>query len=173
MAGSGSTAHESFGRTYHNYRGPGRICMYDRAGIGESVVGQPRARKLGELANELHLLSIEQRWGPVVLVAHSFGGFIARAYAAQHASDVLGIPFLDVVHEDWMPRLHEDYYEAQEAVREATLADGLPITVLSRGLPHTTIRVAGMSYETASIFSMRNTMPEIGGLVERVSQPLD
>jgi pimeloyl-ACP methyl ester carboxylesterase len=134
--------------------------MYDRAGIGESVFGQPRARKLGELANELHPLSIEQRWGSVVLAAHSFGGFIARAYAAQHASDVLGILFLDVVHEDWMPRLkagmmadawaimdetaawtlstlHEDYYEAQEAVREATLADGLPITVVSRGLPHT------------------------------------
>jgi pimeloyl-ACP methyl ester carboxylesterase len=183
VAGSGSTAHESFGRAYHNYGGPGRICMYDRAGIGESVFDQPKARNLAELVNELHLLNIEEQWRPVVLVAHSFGGFIARAYAAQHASDVLGILFLDVVHEDWLPRLkadmsandwaimdktvswtlttlHEDYYEAQEAVRKLTLASDLPITVVSRGLPHTTIRVAGMSYDGVDFFNAEhNALP--------------
>jgi pimeloyl-ACP methyl ester carboxylesterase len=111
----------------------------------------------------------------VVLVAHSFGGFIARAYASDYPDEVLGILFLDAAQEDWIPRLqaelspedwsilerilewntrtfHEDYLEAQEAIRNSKLADGLPITVISRGIPHVQIRVEGMSYRGVDLF---------------------
>jgi pimeloyl-ACP methyl ester carboxylesterase len=176
IGGSGVSAHQTFGRTYHNYRGSGRVCMYDRAGIGASSFTTPRTRNLAELTNELHDLIVAQEWGPVVLVPHSFGGFIARAYAARYADDVSGILFLDCVHEDWLPRLrsemsptdwtimegsvsynlstfHEDYYEAQDAVRGVALRSALPITVVSRGIPHTTVRVAGMSYDGVDVFN--------------------
>jgi len=176
VSGSGLSAHESFGRTYHNYNGPGRICMYDRAGIGNSTFSDSRTRRFSELTDELHKLALAQNWAPLVLVAHSFGGFIARAYAAKYSDDVSGILFLDSMQEDWLPRLkaemspadwaimekavsynlsrfHEDYYEAQEAVRGLTLKDGLPITVVSRGLPHTSVRSAGMSYDGVDLFN--------------------
>jgi pimeloyl-ACP methyl ester carboxylesterase len=176
IAGAGLSAHESFGRIYHSYRGSGRICMYDRAGIGKSTFARPENRRLAQLATELRELSVRERWGRLILVAHSFGGFLARAYAAQYPDEVLGILFLDAVHEDWLPRLksemvasdwaimestvswnlstfHEDYYEAQEAVRTLALRDALPITVVSRGLPHTTARVAGMSYDGVDVFN--------------------
>ena len=176
IAGSGASAHESFGNIYHNYRGGGRICMYDRAGIGKSTFARPENRRLAQLASELHELATREKWGPSIFVAHSFGGFIARAFAAQYSSDVLGILFMDAVHEDWLPRLksemapadwaimegsvswnlstfHEDYYEAQEAVRTLAIRDALPVTVISRGLPHTTVRVAGMSYRGVDIFN--------------------
>ncbi|HEY8171991.1 MAG TPA: alpha/beta hydrolase, partial [Dehalococcoidia bacterium] len=117
-----------------------------------------------------------QRWGPAVIVGHSFGGFVARAYAAEYPDETLGILFLDAVHEDWLPRLkaemtpadwaimdntvswtlrtyREDFYEAQEAVRRLAIKADLPITVISRGLPHTTVRVAGMSYEGVDLFN--------------------
>jgi pimeloyl-ACP methyl ester carboxylesterase len=150
--------------------------MYDRAGIGTSTFPHPKNRTLAELANELHVLSVTQKWGPLILVAHSFGGFVARAYAAEYSNETLGILFLDAVHEDWLPRLkgemtpadwaimdntvswtlrtfHEDFYQAQEAVRGLAIRNDLPITVISRGLPHTTVRVAGMSYEGVDLFN--------------------
>jgi len=176
IGGSGLSAHDSFGRIYHNYRGPGRICMYDRAGIGASTNTATRTRNLAELTNELRELIIRQGWGPLVLVPHSFGGFIARSYAARYVDGVSGILFLDTAHEDWLPRLksemnqadwkimegsvsynlstfHEDYFEAQEAVRSLTLKQDLPITVVSRGLPLTSVRAAGMSYDGVDAFN--------------------
>ena len=110
-----------------------------------------------------------------MLVPHSFGGFIARAYAQKYPSEVLGILFLDVAQEDYVPRLkaemsskdwaimdsllawntrtfHEDYVQAQEAVRETKLPPGLPITVLTRGLPYTNLRAAGISYDGMDLY---------------------
>jgi pimeloyl-ACP methyl ester carboxylesterase len=175
VAGGGLSAHDSFGRIYHNYDGPGRLCMYDRAGLGESEFVDPRTRTLDQLVDELHQVSELNAWGEFVLVAHSFGGFIARAYAHTYPAEVRGILFLDVAQEDWIPRLrqkmnpddwaimeriigwnertfHEDYLEAQEAVRATKLRENLPITVLSRGIPHTRIRIERMSYEGIDIF---------------------
>lgn len=106
---------------------------------------------------------------------HSFGGFIARAYASAHPDDVSGILFLDVAHEDWLPSMkaqmtqsdwaimarviewnereyHEDYIEAQEAVRETKLPRLLPITVVTRGVPHTQIRLEKLSYPGIDIY---------------------
>ena len=170
IAGSGLTAHDSFGRIYHNYDGPGRVCMYDRAGLGESKLADPKTRTLDQLVDELHGVSSANAWGNAVLVAHSFGGFIARAYAQKYPGEVRAILFLDVAHEDWLPSVkqkmsssdwaimekilawnerafHEDYLQAQEAVRATRLRRDLPITVLSRGIPNTRIRTERMTYE--------------------------
>lgn len=179
IAGGGLSAHESFGRIYHNYDGPGQLCMYDRAGLGESKFIHAKTRTLDQLVDELHGVSSANSWGDAVLVAHSFGGFIARAYAHKYPSEVRGILFLDVAQEDWLPRLkekmspsdwsilerilawtertfHEDYIEAQEAVRTTKLRENLPITVLSRGVPHTRIRLERMSYAGIDIYESEN-----------------
>jgi pimeloyl-ACP methyl ester carboxylesterase len=189
IAGGGLNAHDSFGRIYHSYDGPGRICMYDRAGIGESKFSEPHTRTLDDLVAELHDLSVNEHWGDLVLVAHSFGGFIARAFADKYPDEVLGLLLMDVAHEDWVPQLeakmssgdwaimeeilawntrtfHEDYLEAQESVRGTKLKGGLPITVLSRGIPHTTIRVARMSYDGVDLYeaehqALQNRLPEL------------
>jgi pimeloyl-ACP methyl ester carboxylesterase len=104
VAGGDLDAHASFGRIYHNYKGRGRICMYDRAGLGQSSFNSPKTRTLKELSTEWHELSQRQQWGSAILVAHSFGGFIARAYASDHPVQVRGLLLLDVAHEDWLPR---------------------------------------------------------------------
>lgn len=168
IAGLGLSAQDSFGRIYQGYDGPGRLCLYDRAGMGESKFTNPETRTLDQLVEELHELDRANGWGAAMLVPHSFGGFIARAYAQKYPSDVLGILFLDVAQEDYVPRLkaemsskdwsimdsllawnvrtfHEDYVQAQEAVRGTALRPGLPITVLTRGLPYTVLKAAGIS----------------------------
>jgi Predicted hydrolases or acyltransferases (alpha/beta hydrolase superfamily) len=181
IAGMGLDAHASFSRIHHNYDGTGRICMYDRAGMGKSTFPKARTRTLNELVEELHGVSIRADWGKLVLVAHSFGGFIARSYASKYHEETLGILLLDAPHEDWLPRLraemlpadwaimerilawnirnfHEDYLEAQEAVRSTHVATSLPITVISRGIPHVQIRLEKMSYEGIELFDSEHNI---------------
>lgn len=175
IAGMGLAAHPSFDRIFHGYQGPGRICMYDRAGLGESTFSRPRLRTLDELVEELYALSSRKGWRPAILVPHSFGGFIARAYAAAYPDYVSGIVFLDVAHEDWLPSMksemtqsdwtvmeriiawngrefHEDYVEGQEAMLGIRLPKHLPITIVTRGVPHTQIRLERLSYAGVDIY---------------------
>jgi len=189
IAGGGLSAHDSFGRIYHAWDGPGRICMYDRAGIGTSTFAQPKVRTLDDLVEELHALAAGQDWGDLVLVAHSFGGFIGRAYADKYPDSVSALLLLDIAHEDWLPRLeqqmssddwaimqrildwntrtfHEDFHQAQEAVRNTSLRATLPITVIARGIPHTNIRLEGMSYAGLDVYENehRALQPTLVGL---------
>jgi pimeloyl-ACP methyl ester carboxylesterase len=61
-----------------------RVCSYDRAGYGWSDPG-PTPRTLEQLALELHaLLERAGEKQPIVLVAHSFGGLIARTYPSRY-----------------------------------------------------------------------------------------
>jgi hypothetical protein len=53
----------------------------------------------------------------------------------------------------WNERsFHEDYLQAQEAVRATKLRPDLPITVLTRGIPNTRVRAERMSYEGCDVF---------------------
>lgn len=179
IAGLGLSAQDSFGRIYQDYDGTGRLCLYDRAGMGESKFADPKTRTLDQLVEELHDLSRANGWGATVLVPHSFGGFIARSYAQKYPREVLGILFLDVAQEDYVPRLkagmsgsdwavmesllawnvrtfHEDYVQAQEAVRGTRLGSDLPITVLTRGLPYTAIKAAGISDQGMDLYEQEH-----------------
>jgi pimeloyl-ACP methyl ester carboxylesterase len=72
-----------------------RVCAYDRAGLGWSdAPSSPRTvdRILDELSVVLARLDIH---GPCVLVGHSFGSLIVRAYAARHPRHVAGIVLVD------------------------------------------------------------------------------
>ncbi|MEJ7805377.1 MAG: alpha/beta fold hydrolase [Telluria sp.] len=126
---------------------------------------------------ELDGLIKERGWRDVVLVAHSFGGLVARAYAQSYPKEVKGIVFVDSVHESWNHDLkralspggwglmemimkwekdthsHEDFLEAVQTMSTTGTRLNLPITVLSRGLPHTSIRQAKMSYSDVDAYN--------------------
>lgn len=176
MAGLGLDVHSSFDLVYHQYKGRGTICMYDRPGMGQSSFKIKGLRRLTDLVEELHQLKEKRGWQNLVLVPHSFAGFIARAYVSKYPGDVKGVVFLDVTHEDWMPRLeqkmaksdfaimrkvidwssasfYEDYLEAQEATRKSVYPNSLPSTVISRGIPTTKTRRSQMSYAGIDVFN--------------------
>jgi pimeloyl-ACP methyl ester carboxylesterase len=72
-----------------------RVCAYDRAGLAWSDVAScPRSFEqiVGELSNLLTRVAPAERY---VLVGHSFGSFVVRAYAAQHSASVHGLVLVD------------------------------------------------------------------------------
>lgn len=80
-----------------------RTVAYDRAGFGWSEAG-PLPRTAGRAAGELHrALEAASERPPFLLVGHSYGGLVARVFAARFPADVAGLILVDPAHpEDWV-----------------------------------------------------------------------
>ena len=106
-----------------------RVCSYDRAGTGWSDLG-PNPRTMRQIVWELRTLL--ERSGerlPVVLVGHSFGGALARLYAATYPGDVAGMVLVDAQSDDYL-RL-----TANGEVMASTLASGRAIPAVKTSGP--------------------------------------
>jgi pimeloyl-ACP methyl ester carboxylesterase len=79
-----------------------RVCSYDRAGLAWSERASS-ARSMVALVDELYRLLRHARIAPpYVLVAHSFGALVIRAFARAHPTEVAGLVFVDPLHpEEW------------------------------------------------------------------------
>jgi len=98
-AGLGQT-----GRTWINVQNDiaqeTRVCSYDRAGIGGSDPSLLSPRPASVVAEELHaLLAAAGVDAPYVLVAHSYGGFYVRTFAALYPDEVVGMVLVDTANE--------------------------------------------------------------------------
>jgi pimeloyl-ACP methyl ester carboxylesterase len=96
------------------------VCSYDRAGLGWSdSCALPRSAS--QLAAELHaLLDRAEVAGPHILVGHSFGGLLIRAYAYSFPEQVAGLVMLDPVSmEAWAPCPPTDRRRLEMGVRLA------------------------------------------------------
>jgi len=92
-----------------------RVCSYDRAGMGYSdpdpaLTPRPSAR----LAAQLHaLLQRAGESGPFVLVGHSNGGYLVRAYYERFPQEVVGAVLVDssseYMDERFMATLGKDW----------------------------------------------------------------
>jgi pimeloyl-ACP methyl ester carboxylesterase len=109
---------------------------YDRAGMGWSDVG-PRPRDVATIVEELHAaLAASGSPAPYVLVGHSYGGLIVRAYAYTHPDEVAGLVLVDAAHEDQF-----DIYPAAYAAKADDMAQamgrlrGVYRAVTGSGLP--------------------------------------
>jgi alpha/beta hydrolase family protein len=89
-----------------------RVCTYDRAGIGVSDTRPASVTPLTSVtqAQELHaMLDAIGVQGPFVYVGHSYGGMIARAFAASYPDETVGLVLLDASSEPEIPvydRMH-------------------------------------------------------------------
>lgn len=74
-----------------------RILLYDRSGLGRSEFGPSPVGSLAvSAARELRsLLDATQSCPPLVLVAHSYGGIVAREFFHLYPSDVAGMVLAD------------------------------------------------------------------------------
>lgn len=82
-------------------------CIYDRAGYAFSDPS-PRPRDAINLALEAdQMLQELHRDGPLLLVGHSFGGFVARLLAERRAEDMVGLVLVDASHENQLERLEK------------------------------------------------------------------
>ncbi len=76
------------------------VCSYDRAGLGWSELrrGGPHPFTLEQMTGELEaLLRKSGLAAPYVLVGHSFGGLLVRAFAHAYPEQVAGLVMVDPV----------------------------------------------------------------------------
>ncbi|MFN2516212.1 MAG: alpha/beta fold hydrolase [Pyrinomonadaceae bacterium] len=77
-----------------------RVCIYDRAGIGNSDLST-HTQTSRQIAEDLHNLLARSGVGkPLVLVGHSFGGINVRMYASMYPKEVWGMVLVDSSHEE-------------------------------------------------------------------------
>ena len=76
------------------------VVAYDRRGIGQSAPDSER-QSLRRAAQALHaLLQKTNVQPPYVLVGHSWGGLLTRAFINQYAREVIGWVLLDASIQD-------------------------------------------------------------------------
>jgi len=84
-----------------------RACIYDRAGYAWSDPS-PHPSHAQELSREADIM-LDQIGvnGPLILVGHSFGGFIIRELALRRQEHMVGMILVDASHEDQLPLLEK------------------------------------------------------------------
>lgn len=76
-----------------------RFCLYDRAGYLWSPPA-PGPRSIEDRAGDLHaMLARAGLPGPYVLVAHSYGGLVVRAFARRFPAEIAGLVMVDAIEE--------------------------------------------------------------------------
>ena len=76
------------------------VVSYDRAGLGWSDPRQDDLTASGAVADLRAALDAQGINVPYILVGHSTGGFLIRAFADTYPDDTAGLVFVDASHED-------------------------------------------------------------------------
>src|SRR5262247_2344492 len=99
-----------------------RVCSYDRAGDGWSELG-PYPRTLRQIVYELRtLLNNGGVKPPLVLVGHSYGGWLVRLYASTYPAEVAGMVLVEAGADNPWRMLPDG-----KLARSADLVKGTPI----------------------------------------------
>jgi pimeloyl-ACP methyl ester carboxylesterase len=113
-----------------------RVCVYDRAGLGWSDLGQP-PRSAAIVVDELHsLLERGGVAGPYVLVGHSLGGLFSLLYTHTYPADVAGVVLIDSVHMDRFTRAPQREIESLRSItRVMPVFYGVQTAIALTGIP--------------------------------------
>lgn len=155
-----------------------RTCFVERLGLGKSdQVPSGLTQTTKDYAVELTaLLDKEAPRERVVVVGYSFGGMIARYFAAVHPERVAGLILIDAAHEDWLidvkhrmqpddwakmqgildwfkKNLGHNYWDSQFEVAAVSLPASMPVRIISRGMPFQRIRKANLSEDGFRIYN--------------------
>lgn len=133
---------------------------YDRPGNGWSSQHRPpaTAAELNDLT--LSLLRKLDLPGPYVLVGHSVGGLLARAFAGRHADELAGVVLVDSSHPDQLDR-------------SALQREGMPLVKqgISTMYWRTRLRLLGDDDGFGAISELPGEIVESSGRVMRRPEP--
>lgn len=170
-APSGMSNEEAFRNVLPALAAQTRICAYERAGFGSSEpLPQGLTQTTSDYARELRsFVRSKGQAAPFVIVGFSYGGFVARYFAAAHPEAVAGLVLIDSPHEQWlrtmktlmsdtdwsrveeilrwfMENLGHDVWASQfEVEASPPLREKLPIVIVTRGQDHERMRLSGVS----------------------------
>lgn len=175
---SGISAEMAFAKIFLQVAKTNKVCFYERLGFRDSgEVPDGLNQTVKDYSSELEqLIKLRSDSKKIVLVGYSFGGFVMRYYAAKHPERVDSILLIDAAHENWIQSMKssmskEDWqkmqsildwfqdnlghnvWDSQFEVANTKLPSELKIRIISRGLPHETIRKAGVSEEGIRIYN--------------------
>jgi len=153
-----------------------RAVSYDRAGHGWSdPAREPRTAR--QIAQELHaLLDATGVPGPFILVGHSFGGYVNRAFAHLYRDEVAGMVLVDSLHPaEWKNPIPEQLRIIEMGLRYAWIAAWLArlgfvrfcLARLARGSPR-------MGRAAASAFGVgtASAVQRIAGEIRKLPAPI-
>ena len=149
---------------------------YDRAGHGWSdPAHEPRTAE--QIAQELHaLLDATGVPGPYVLVGHSFGGYVTRAFAHLYREDVVGLVLVDSIHPaEWENPTREQLRVISVGLRYARIAAWLArLGVIRFCLARVAQGSPRMAWAAANAFgaSVSTTVQRIAGEIRKLPAPM-
>lgn len=122
----------------------------------------------GEHATELAAtLASAGEAGPFLLIAHSYGGLVARAFTAQRPGDVAGVMLVDAVHpgihRTFLPSYRGDWHEGGTVIdmdaSERATAGGprmgsTPLAVVTAGDPGNATSWADRTWSAQQVRSL-------------------
>jgi hypothetical protein len=144
--GFGAPAVESWSLTAKQQSRGDRVCLFDRPGLGLSPAragAAPHSSPEKHATEMLDMLAVLGEPGPYLLVAHSYGGLVARSAAAQHPDAVAGMVLVDATS-PLQPGLGEPWNGEQGFIDTDTIASTVgsgpdmgdrPVIVLEAGQP--------------------------------------
>ena len=124
-----------------------RTVAYDRSGLGRSDADR-RPRRLARLADDL-VDVLRAQDGPSVIVAHSWGGPVARLAALQAPDLVVGLVLVDTTDE-WCDR-----FFLPEVVRRNRIYTGLLVPLARLGLLRRLVSKAAEGLPAEAIAEIR------------------
>ena len=97
-----------------------RVCSYDRSGLGWSDLCEEPCTPTA-LAHQLHVLLQAARLpAPYILVGHSFGGLIVRAFASEFRNETAGLVLVDPLDPaEWNPITEQQQRTIEHGIRLA------------------------------------------------------
>ena len=175
---SGISAEQAYEKILSEISRSYRACFVERLGLGRSDhVPEGLVQTTKDYAEEVRSLVDQVAPGEnLILVGYSFGGFIARYFAATHPDRVAGLLLIDSAQEDWivdvkermapddwakmqaildwfLRRMGHNYWDSQFEVASVHLEADLPVRIISRGLPYQHIRKAELSEDGVRIYN--------------------
>ncbi|NNE36601.1 MAG: alpha/beta hydrolase, partial [Rhodothermales bacterium] len=179
QAPSGISGEEAFALVFDDIAAANRVCRLERLGFGDSdAVPEGLNQTVRDYAHELReLVKVISPDDDIAIIGYSFGGFVARYYAAHYPSNVRGLLLIDAAHEDWIREMKNqmsgedwqkiqeildwfvenqghDVWDSQKEIDDMPPLDqSLPIRVISRGLDFQRIRLAEISEDGFRIYN--------------------
>jgi pimeloyl-ACP methyl ester carboxylesterase len=147
-----------------------RVVAPDLRGFGETA-GTPGVVPMGRFAEDLHALAVHLATGPVILVGHSMGGFVALAFAKAYPGIVRALALVSTKAGPDSP----EAADARRALAERVRREGAVVVInaMAPKMLSDANRDRAMAAATRGLMAPLDPEAAIGALLGMAERPDD